>query len=261
MICAMSRRGIALFAGTEVEVIAETARVSETLGYSSFWLNHPGATDGVARLAYAARATTGIALGVGVVPLHTRTAESVIETVRSERLPRERLLLGIGSAGPGAFRVAREGAALLKQELGCSVVMGALSPAACRLAGEIADGVLFNWLTPEYARRSAAWVEEGAQRAGRKRPQLYAYVRVAYGRGARARIEEEGERYAGGSYGGHFARMGVKPLETALAVSDPDALTAGLDRWDDIVDEVVLRLLPASGELDAHLELIHAGSR
>ncbi len=63
----------------------------------------------------------------------------------------------------------------------------------CRLAGEVADGVLFNWLTPEYARESAERVREGAAAARRPAPRLYAYVRVALGPGAADRLQEEGE--------------------------------------------------------------------
>src|SRR5579872_2406682 len=107
----MSSRGVALFAGTAPDVVALVAESAEGLGYSSFWLNHPGDTDGVAGLAFAAGVTSRIALGVGVVPLHTRSASSVIAGVREHELPLERLLLGIGTAGKGAFALARAGTA------------------------------------------------------------------------------------------------------------------------------------------------------
>jgi alkanesulfonate monooxygenase SsuD/methylene tetrahydromethanopterin reductase-like flavin-dependent oxidoreductase (luciferase family) len=256
----MTARGVALFAGTDGAVVSSVARDAERLGYRSFWLNHPGQIDGVAGLARAAAATEAIELGVGVVPLHMRSTPSLVAGVREHRLPSERLLLGIGTSGPGAFALAREGVATLRAELGCAVVMGALSEASCRLAGEIADGVLFNWLTPEHARRSARWVEEGSARVGRARPRLFAYVRLALGADARRRVEEEGGRYAGGSYAAHFARMGATPLETAIAADDAAAAAAGLAVWDGAVDEVVLRFLPASGGLEAHLELLAAGA-
>lgn len=254
----MIRRGVALFAGTPADVVATTARSAEEFGYTSFWLNHPGAVDGVARLAPAALATSAIDLGVGVVPVHTRDASSVVDGVRAHAIPAGRLLLGIGSANVGAFKLARDGVALLHAELGCRVVMGALSEPACRLAGEIADGVLFNWLTPGHARRSAAWVEEGADKARRPRPELYAYVRVALGPGARERIEDEGARYAKGSYGPHFERMAATPIETAIAGADE--LVEGLRAWEGVVDEVVLRFLPASDSAEAHLEILRAGA-
>jgi len=260
MLSEMTRRGVGLFAGTPAEVIAVTARSAEELGYRSFWLNHPGSIDGVAALSPAAVATSAIDLGVGVVPLHTRAASSVAESVRAHGIPTDRLLLGIGSANAGAFKLARDGVALLRAELGCRVFMGALGEPACRLAGEIADGVLLNWLTPVHARRSAEWVERGADEAGRARPEIYAYVRVALGPGARERIADEGTRYARGPYAPHFARMGASPLETALAAADAGSLAAALRAWEGVVDEVVLRFLPISLAAEAHLEILRAGA-
>jgi len=256
----MGSRGVALFAGTASDVVAVVAESAEKLGYSSFWLNHPGSTDGVAGLASAAGVTTAIALGVGVVPLHTRAASSVVAGVREHELPVERLLLGIATAGQGAFALARSGIAELHSELHCRVVMGALSEPACRLAGGIADGVLFNWLTPEHARRSAHSVKEGADQAGRPRPRLYAYVRVAIGPGARERIEQEGNRYAAGPYGAHFERMHARPIETAIPADTPANVAAGLAPWEGVVDEVVLRFLPASSSAEAHLDILRAGA-
>jgi alkanesulfonate monooxygenase SsuD/methylene tetrahydromethanopterin reductase-like flavin-dependent oxidoreductase (luciferase family) len=211
-------------------------------------------------LAGAAAATQRIDLGVGVVPLHQRDAASVIAGVREHELPPERLLLGVGTAGPGAFRLARDGIAAIRSAVGCRVVMGALAEGACRLAGEIADGVLFNWLTPDHARRSAAWVDEGAAKAGRARPRLYAYVRLALGPGARDRVESEGARYASGSYRAHFERMGAVPLETAVAADDAAEVPAAAGAWDGIVDEVVFRFLPSSDSADSHLELVRAAA-
>jgi alkanesulfonate monooxygenase SsuD/methylene tetrahydromethanopterin reductase-like flavin-dependent oxidoreductase (luciferase family) len=253
-------RGIGLFAGTPPDIVGETARLGEELGYDSFWVNHPGETDGLVALGVAAGSTTAIALGIGVIPLHVRAAESVVAGVRSQRLPTERLLLGIGSANAGAFALAREGVALIRAELGCRVVMGALGEPACRLAGAIADGVLFNWLTPEHARLSAGWVEAGAAAAGRPRPRLYAYVRFALGADARERVVEEGKRYGRGHYATHFERMGVDPIETAIAVADAAQLESQLRPWDGAVDEIVLRLLPTASTLEAHLELVRAGA-
>jgi alkanesulfonate monooxygenase SsuD/methylene tetrahydromethanopterin reductase-like flavin-dependent oxidoreductase (luciferase family) len=260
MLREMAGRGVALFAGTPAEVIAVVARSAEELGYASFWLNHAGSADGVAALSAAAHATSAIELGVGVVPLHTREASSVVAGVREHGLPTGRLLLGIGSANAGAFRLARDGAVLLRAELGCRVFMGALGEPACRLAGEIADGVLLNWLTPGHARRSVGWVAAGAQKAGRPRPPTYAYVRVALGPGARERIEAEGVRYQSGPYAPHFERMAAAPIETAIAAADADALVAGLRAWEGAIDQVVLRLLPAALTAEAHLEIIRAGA-
>jgi alkanesulfonate monooxygenase SsuD/methylene tetrahydromethanopterin reductase-like flavin-dependent oxidoreductase (luciferase family) len=261
MLPGMQARGIALFAGTPADIVSEAARSAEARGYSSFWLNHPGQTDAISRLAVASSATEGIGLGIGVVPLQIRGAASVVDGVRANGLPADRLLLGVGTSGKGAYALARDGVELLRDELGCRVVMAALSEGACRLAGEIADGVLFNWLTPEHARRSAAWVGDGAAAAKRSRPRLYAYVRVALGPGARAVIEQEGTRYARvPSYGAHFERMGVAPVETAIAAAGSAEVGRALAVWEGVVDEVVLRLLPSADSLEAHLELVRAGA-
>ncbi|MBI4269161.1 MAG: LLM class flavin-dependent oxidoreductase [Candidatus Rokubacteria bacterium] len=251
--------GIALFAGVAPEIVGAVAREAETLGYGSFWVNHPGATDGLAALAVAAAGTKRVALGVGVIPLHTRGPASIVEGVRAQALPLDRLLLGVGSPNPGSLARVREGVAALRAELGTRLVVAALGPRMCRLAGEIADGVLFNWLTPEHARRSAEWVREGAAAAKRQPPRLFAYVRLAVGSAALERLRQEGDRYAGiPAYASHFARMGVKPLETAIAASGPEAIAPALARWQGAVDEVVLRAVTGRDTVEEHLALVRA---
>jgi alkanesulfonate monooxygenase SsuD/methylene tetrahydromethanopterin reductase-like flavin-dependent oxidoreductase (luciferase family) len=47
------------------------------------------------------------------------------------------------------------------------VLMAALGRRACRLAGEIADGVIFYLKSADGVRQSLAWVREGAEAAGR----------------------------------------------------------------------------------------------
>ena len=44
-------RGFALHAGAPADVIRQTARTTESLGYGSFWVNYPGPVDGLAALA------------------------------------------------------------------------------------------------------------------------------------------------------------------------------------------------------------------
>jgi alkanesulfonate monooxygenase SsuD/methylene tetrahydromethanopterin reductase-like flavin-dependent oxidoreductase (luciferase family) len=251
--------GFALFAGTAHDVIRASAREAEALGYGSFWVNHPGSTDGLSALAEAAAETRRLGLGVGVIPLHTRNAASIIEGVRDTRLPLERLLLGIGSPNPDALKRVRNGVAALRKEFKTRIVVAALGPQMCRLAGELADGVLFNWLTPEYARRSAELVKEGAAAAKRKPPTLYAYVRLALGPAAVSRLGEEGDRYASiPAYATHFARMGVKPAATAVAGNAPEEIRAALAKWQGAVDEVVLRAITAHDTVEETLALVRA---
>ena len=253
--------GFALFAGTRPDVIGATAREAEALGYTSFWVNHPGPVDGLTALAHGAGQTRRTALGVGVIPLHTRGPESIAEGVKGAALPVDRLLLGVGSANPSALARVRAGVDALRSALSARIVVAALGPRMCRLAGEVADGVLFNWLTPEYARQSTERVREGATAAKRKVPTLCAYVRVALGAEAAGRLEEEGKRYASiSAYGANFDRMGLKPIETAIAADTPAAVKRGLAKWQGAVDEVVIRAITARDTVEDHLSLIRAAA-
>src|SRR5499425_1564450 len=106
--------GFALFAGTTSEIIRASAKEAEQLGYTSFWVNHPGSTDGLAALAHAAGETRRIALGVGVIPLHTRGPAAIVQGVKATALPPDRLLLGVGSPNPNSLSRVREGIAELR---------------------------------------------------------------------------------------------------------------------------------------------------
>jgi alkanesulfonate monooxygenase SsuD/methylene tetrahydromethanopterin reductase-like flavin-dependent oxidoreductase (luciferase family) len=253
-------RGFAVFAGVSPEIIRASAREAEALGYRSFWANHPGPVDGLGSLAHAAAETRRVDLGVGVIPLHTRGPESITDGVRGHGLAPERLLLGVGSPNPEALKRVREGVAALRAKLTTRIIVAALGPKMCHLAGEVADGVLFNWLTPEYARRSAELVRAGAKAAGRPVPRTYAYVRIALGSAA-DRLAEEGGRYdAIPAYHAHFVRMGVKPVDTAIAAPAADGIKRALSAWDGAVDEVVLRAITAQDTVDAHLALVRAAA-
>lgn len=251
--------GFAVFAGIAPEIIRASAGEAEVLGYRSFWVNHPGSVDGLVALGLAARETRRIDLGIGVIPLPTRGPESIAEGVSVNRLPLDRLLLGVGSPNPGSLARVRSGMAALRSRLGVRLVVAALGPQMCRLAGEVADGVLFNWLTPDHARRSSEWVRAGAAAAGRRPPRLFAYVRLALGADANVRLEEEGARYAAiPAYGAHFVRMGVKPVETAIAAPEASAIPHALARWHGVIDEVVVRAITATDTVEEHLALLRA---
>jgi alkanesulfonate monooxygenase SsuD/methylene tetrahydromethanopterin reductase-like flavin-dependent oxidoreductase (luciferase family) len=252
-------QGFALHAGVAPEVIRAAARAAEAAGFTSFWVNYPGPVDGLAALAQAAAETRRIALGVGVVPLPTRGPESIAAGVRTNALPVDRLRLGVGSPNPAALARVRTGIAVLRAALDTHLCVAALGPRMCHLAGEVADGVLFNWLTPEHARVSAEWVRAGARAAGRPTPRLFAYVRVAVGASGAARLEEEGRRYAAiPAYAAHFARMGIPPVATAVAAPTAAAVPEALAGWDGAVDEVLVRAITPDDTVDETLALLRA---
>jgi len=129
----------------------------------------------------------------------------------------------------------------------------------CRLAGEIADGVLFNWLTPEYARLSAT----ASAKAPRGAPADAAALRVRARRarpGGRRSAAGRGESVRGiPAYAANFARMGLKPVETAIAAESPDD-PAGARQVAGVVDEVVIRAITAKDTVEEHVALVRAAA-
>ena len=97
------------------------------------------------------------------------------------------------------------------------------------------------------------------QAAKRKVPTTYAYVRLAMGAPGLARLDDEGGRYAGiPAYAAHFERMGVKPVDTAIAATSAEGIKRALAAWDGAVDEVVLRAITAKDTVEDHLTLVRA---
>lgn len=255
------RQGFALFAGIPADVIRAAAREAEAAGYASFWVNHPGPVDGLAALGAAAAQTRRIALGIGVIPLNTRGPQSIVEGVRANGLPLDRLLLGVGSPNPGALGRVRAGVAELRSALKTKLIVAALGPRMCELAGEVADGVLLNFVTPQHARASAELIRAGARKAGRPAPTIHSYVRVALGAASRPRLQDEADRYGKiPAYADNFARMGVKPIDTTIMAETPDALRAALARWSGAVDELVLRAITPTDSADEILALVRAAT-
>ncbi len=258
----MGARGFGLAAAVSPDVIRRAATACEALGYRTFWVNDTPDGDGLAALSAAAAVTSRIALGVGVLPLTRWTPERIVERVCELDLPLDRLRLGIGSGtGPGALERVRSGALALRAALTCELVVAALGPRMCRLAGEVADAVLFNWLTPDHVERATQWVAAGAQRAGRPLPRRYAYVRVAVGSAALPRLQEEAARYERfPGYREHFARMDVSALATAVAVERAEMVAAALAPWETVLDETVVRAITPGDRLDEVLALVEAAA-
>ena len=257
-----TRRGFGLAGDAPLNTIREAAADAEVRGYHSFWLNQSGSSRGLVVLAEAGDATLHIDLGTGVIPLSAMSAEDIAYHLGDLHMPLRRLLLGIGSgAAAGGVERVRAGLQALREALSCRLFVAALGPRMCRLAGEAADGVLLNWLVPEYAGVSIAWVREGAEATGRSMPLLYAYVRLALGDASIARLEREAARYTAiPHYRAHLERQGVSAVETAVRGRTPQEIQEGLARWDGLVDEVVVRALPAEDAVGETLRIVEAAA-
>lgn len=252
--------GFGVTAGYGAEILEPLAVELARLGYESAWSNdtaRPG-SDGLADLATMHRVAPGLRLGVGVVPLDRRPADVIAADVERLGLPLDRLRLGVGSGSEAKRPLAlvREGVGALRDRLPTvRIFVAALGPRMTDLAAEIADGVLFNWATPERLATARARLETSARRAGRdpSEIQVWSYVRTAVGAHARERLGREAERYAeGAAYGRQFREMGVPFDRVGLAGDD---VPAQLAPYRDVLDGAVVRALPAEPTFDALVDI------
>jgi alkanesulfonate monooxygenase SsuD/methylene tetrahydromethanopterin reductase-like flavin-dependent oxidoreductase (luciferase family) len=246
-------------AGTlDRQVVAELAAAAEAAGYATFWANDLPNGDGLAALAAAAAATERIGLGVGVIPLDRRPPAAIAARVDELGLPTDRLLLGVGSGMPaGGLERVRAGVAELRGLTPARIAVGALGPKMCALAGEVADAVLLNWLTPDHVAPSARLTLAAAAAADRTRPAVVGYVRVALQEGV-GRLRAEADRYASfPAYAANFARMGASALETTVH-GDAAALRAGLAPYRAVLDETVVRCIAADDSAAAYRRVLDA---
>ena len=106
----------------------------------------------------------------------------------------------------------RESLPELRETLpGVRLVLAAMGPKMCALAGAEFDGVFFNWMTPEFA--AGARAEGRGRRPARPAattPPVFGYVRTAVGPDAAERLAKEESFYRDlhPGYRNHFDRLG-----------------------------------------------------
>lgn len=253
-------RGFGVAAAVGGDVAKVVARAAEETGFSSFWVNDTPGADGLAALAAAAEVTERIKLGVGVISLDRRPADTIAADVRRLGLPQDRLWLGIGSGNPkGAIDRVTSSVASLHDDLEAQVIIAALGPRMVTLSGEIADGVLFNWLTPSYAAQSVERVSVAADQAGSPKPLMMAYTRAAFVPEAEERLMSEAGRYGNNpNYARHFERQGIEANLTVLRGKNPPVLQAQIAEYEAILDETVVRAITKDDEAETILALLSA---
>jgi len=246
-------RGFGVAAGLDPAVAGPLASRCEQLGYGSVWSNdHPGAL-GLETLAAFAEAAPGLELGVAVMALDRHTPERIAGHVERLGLDRRRLWLGVG-AGFSERPLSTMGEALadLRAALpGVRLVLAAMGPKMCALAGRGYDGAFFNWMTPAFAASARLNVEWGAADAERAVPPCFGYVRAAVGDDAAARLAKEEAFYRNlhDGYRSHFERLGEPEGTVGVAAADRDAAQAALGGYEAL-DVTVVRAL-ASANLEA----------
>ncbi len=258
----MSKRAFGVAAGLDPAVAVPLAVRCEELGYASIWSNdHPGA-KGLETLAVFAQQTQRIELGVGVIAIDRTPPETIAADLQRVGLDPSRLWLGIGAGfNKRPLSAMREALPVLREALpGVRLVLAAMGPKMCALAGAEYDGVFFNWMTPEFAAEARSHVEIGAREAGRETPPIFGYVRTAVGDDAEARLAKEESFYRDlhAGYRNHFDRLGEP--EGTVGVAAPTAVAAQRELSAyGALDTIVVRGL-ASARLESMAAVAEAAA-
>ena len=238
-------------------------RAVESLGYDELWANDTRRGAGLATLATAAAGTARLRLGVGVIALSERGPERIaaeVATAVTDGLPRDRLILGLGSGASRSLALVRGGVAAVRELLpDVPIAVAAVGPRMCALGGAVADVVLLNWSLPEHLATQRGWIADGAAAGGRAVPEVAAYVRVAVGPGAeRAPARRDGAlrpplpgvhddlRRPGGLVG--------------VAADDAGGVREGLAAYRGLLDVCVVRALPDGDGIGDWLRVAEAAA-
>jgi probable F420-dependent oxidoreductase len=180
------------------------ARETQARGYHTAWTGEVGGYDAFTIMATLAACTERLHVGSAVVPVQTRTPVLLgMSAAALGHLAPGRVALGLGLSSriiveqwhglrfsaalaqireavqiirlvTAGERVNFEGAfyrvknfRLTAPAAPARIVLAALGPEMLELAGEIADGVVLNWIPPEAVPASIAHLEAGAKKAGR----------------------------------------------------------------------------------------------
>jgi alkanesulfonate monooxygenase SsuD/methylene tetrahydromethanopterin reductase-like flavin-dependent oxidoreductase (luciferase family) len=241
----MTERAFGVTAGLDPAVAEPLAGRCEMLGYVSMWSNdHPGAS-GLETLATFARSVPGIDLGV-TVALDRHAPADIARRIGELGLPHERLWVAVGAGfEERPLTRMREALPELREALpDVKLVLAAMGPKMCALAGEGYDGAFLNWMTPEFAAGARERVHAGAREAGRQPPPVLSYVRTAVGEDAAERLRKEESFYReySDSYRKQFQRLGAEPGSVGVATDSPYVAQAELERYEAL-DVVVVRAL------------------
>ncbi len=256
----------------------DIAQLAASMDYRSLWSVEATATDAFTLLAAVSAVAPNLGLGTGIVPVQLRTPPLAAMSVATLQAlsPDADVWLGLGVSAPGILRqhgvpgaqrplaVMREYVALVREclsgepvtfegdfwqvkrfRLGVrlgerrpKVVMAALNPGMLRLAGEIADGVLLNYIPSAHLGACIDQVRAGGS-AG-----IFAYVHAAVGdfeRSARSARRDLFNYAMSDSYASMFRASGftdeVDELRARQRAGDRDgALAAISDRMIQAID-------------------------
>jgi probable F420-dependent oxidoreductase len=200
--------------------VTDLVRLVEAAAYAGLWVPENKGREVFTQLGALAATTERISLGPGIANIFTRTPTVLAQAGATlDQVSGGRAWLGLGTGhqptledGHGirfgrplgrmrdAVRIIRailRGEPVPETTVGARafrletvpprpelpIYVAALGPRMCELAGELADGVILNWATPDYVRRAVERVRAGAARAGRDPASvtIACYLRVCAG--------------------------------------------------------------------------------
>ena len=231
--------------------VTAIAREGERLGYEAIFLPETGVRDTLATLVGLAGETSTLVLGTGVIPMGARTPElaaTAAATVQERSGGRHVLGVGTGGSAPGALDRLRDYVRAIRRRISGAALelpapvpvwIAALGPRATRLAGEIADGVILNWCTPDRVAeaREAVWVAAGEAGRDPDAVTISVYVRAAFSDRADEALLAAATEYASyPSYARQFEAMGLEPTPKAIVDAvclrgDPGAAPERLEAY------------------------------
>jgi probable F420-dependent oxidoreductase len=275
----VDRAGVAFTGGLTASEIVECVKQAEDLGYESAWVAEGHGGDQFAILAACATATSRIRLGTSISSVFVRSAPTIAMAAATvDQLSSGRFVLGLGSSHrvqvegehglPYARpidrlretvevvrRLLRDGAVTFKGEVleiprfdfwfrplrpAVPIYLSGLFRPMLEVCGEIADGAILTWSTPEFVRGAADHVASGARRAGRDPAQveMTALIGCAVGDD----VDEARRRLKPGValYAGYFPRYNRLLAESGFA----EAVAAIKAAWDRGDREGAVRLVP-----------------
>jgi alkanesulfonate monooxygenase SsuD/methylene tetrahydromethanopterin reductase-like flavin-dependent oxidoreductase (luciferase family) len=257
-----SGRGFGVAAGLDPDVAGPLAERCAELGYQSLWSNDTPIAQGLETVASFADAAPEIELGV-TLAIDRHSPEAIAADVERLALNPERLWLAVGAGhSKRALTTMREALERCREALpGFRIVLAAMGPKMCALAGAEYDGCFFNWMTPEFAAGARESVDTGAAQAQRQAPPVFGYVRTAVGDDADTRLAKEEAFYRDyhDGYRRHFARLDRPVGTVGVAAADGDAAQGSLRPYDEVLDVTVVRAL-ASARVEAMTALAEAAA-
>jgi probable F420-dependent oxidoreductase len=260
-----------------VRQLIDLARLAEARGYESIWVPEGSGKEAFSQLTAYALSTERVRLGTGIATIYSRSPSLLAMTAGTlDLISGKRAILGLGighrewvEQGHGVafgkpLRRMREYVATIRAILRgekipeatqvpvtrfrlefrperptLPIYVAALGPQMCRLAGEIADGVLMNWATTAYVKEAIANVRKGAERSGRppEDVEIACYVRAAVGpdeKVVKRALARETVRYISlNFYRQMFDQSGFAEETEAVMKALPQGADAAAERISD----------------------------